>query len=129
MIPVILVVMVIGIDSLTFAAAAARFDHVAPQQVLALAASPAKDGYEISSRAAAVQSALAEDFSGHGMSVSVTASDAGAAFASMEGYTCVLTMPPWPLSVGGLPALGASGPAVLRHECALAIDSYTPGAL
>lgn len=44
--PIILVVLVIVIDMLVFAGECARFDHVAPQRVLAQAASASMDGYD-----------------------------------------------------------------------------------
>ena len=104
--PIILVVLVIVIDMLVFAGECARFDHVAPQRVLAHA----------------IQAALEEDFAKNGSSVEVSCEDAGAALASMATYRCTFRFAPWPLSIAGAPAL-------LEHECSIAVDPYTPGEL
>lgn len=120
--PVILVVLVIVIDMLVFAGECARFDHVAPQRVLAHAASAPMDGYDAGVRVDAIQAALEEDFAKNGSSVEVSCEDAGAALASMTVYRCALRFAPWPLSVAGAPAL-------LEHECSIAVDPYTPGEL
>lgn len=120
--PVILVVLVIVIDMLVFAGECARFDHVAPQRVLAHAASAPMDGYDTGVRVDAIQAALGEDFAKNGSSVEVSCEDAGAALASMTVYRCTLRFAPWPLSIAGAPAL-------LEHECSIAVDPYTPGEL
>lgn len=119
--PVILVVLVIVIDMLVFAGECARFDHVAPQRVLAQATSASMDGYA-GVRVDAIQAALEEDFAKNGSSVEVSCADAGAALASMTVYRCALRFAPWPLSIAGAPAL-------LEHECSIAVDPYTPGEL
>ena len=60
--PIILVVLVIVIDMLVFAGECAHFDHVAPQRVLAHAASAPMDDYDAGVRVDAIQAALEEDF-------------------------------------------------------------------
>lgn len=120
--PVILVVLVIVIDMLVFAGECARFDHVAPQRVLAHAASASMGGYDAGVRVDAIQAALEEDFAKNGSSVEVSCEDAGAALASMATYRCTFRFAPWPLSIAGVPAL-------LEHECSIAVDPYTPGEL
>lgn len=120
--PVILVVLVIAIDMLVFAGECARFDHVAPQRVIAQATSPPMDGYAGDARCAAIQSALESDFAKNGSSIEVTCEDAGAALASMVVYHCTFRFVPWPLSIAG-------APASLEHGCSIAVDPYTPGEL
>lgn len=115
--PVILVVLVIVIDMLVFAGECARFDHIAPQRVLAQAASASMDGYAGDARVTAIQAALEEDFAKNGSSVEVSCAD-----ASMATYRCTFRFAPWPLSIAGAPAL-------LEHECSIAVDPYTPGEL
>lgn len=120
--PVILIVLVIAVDMLVFAGECARFDHIAPQRVLAQAASAPMDGYELGARTAAIRTALESDFAKEGSSIEVSYEDAGVALASMSVYRCTFRFVPWPLSIAGAPAL-------LEHECNIAVDPYTPGEL
>lgn len=120
--PVILIVLVIAVDMLVYAGECARFDHIAPQRILALAVSAPMDGYADDTRVTAVQSALEGDFAKNGSSVEVSCEDAGAAFASMQVYRCTFRFAPWPLSIAG-------APATLEHGCSIAVDPYTPGEL
>lgn len=120
--PVILIVLVIAVDMLVFAGECARFDHIAPQRVLAQAASAPMDGYELGARTAAIRAALESDFTKEGSSIEVSYEDAGVALASMSVYRCTFRFAPWPLSIAGAPAL-------LEHECNIAVDPYTPGEL
>ena len=120
--PTLLVVLVIIIDGLVFASECARFDQLAPQRVISLAVSPAKDGYDSGARSAAVQAALEADFARKGSSVSVSCEDAGVPLASMTTYHCTFRFTPWPLSAAG-------APAALTHSCDFSIDPYTPGEL
>ena len=113
--PVILIVLV-------FAGECARFDHIASQRVLAQAASAPMDGYELGARTAAIRAALESDFAKEGSSIEVSYEDAGVALASMSVYRCTFRFAPWPLSIAGAPAL-------LEHECNIAVDPYTPGEL
>lgn len=120
--PVILIALVIAIDMLVFAGECARFDHIAPQRVLAQAVSAPVDGYAGDARVAAIQSALEGDFTKNGSSVEVGCEDAGVALSSMAIYRCTFRFAPWPLSIAGAPAL-------LEHSCSVAVDPYTPGEL
>lgn len=120
--PVILIVLVIAIDMLVFAGECARFDHIAPQRVLAQAVSAPVDGYAGDARVAAIQSALEGDFTKNGSSVEVGCEDAGVVLSSMVVYRCTFRFAPWPLSIAGAPAL-------LEHSCSVAVDPYTPGEL
>ena len=120
--PVILIVLIIAVDMLVFAGECARFDHIAPQRVLAQAASAPMNGYELGARTAAIRAALESDFAKEGSSIEVSYEDAGVALASMSVYRCTFRFAPWPLSIAGAPAL-------LEHECNIAVDPYTPGEL
>lgn len=120
--PVLLAVMVIIIDALVFTSECARFDQVAPQQIIACASSPPNSAYDMEARVAAVQAALEHDFAKRGSSVSVSCQDAGVPLASMTTFTCTFRFVPWPLSAAG-------APAALEHTCSLSIDPYTPGKL
>lgn len=120
--PIVLLFLVISVDALVFASECARFDHLACQSVLACAASPGKDGYELDSRTSAIQSNLEADFAKQGSRVEVSAEDAGVPLASMNVFRCTFFFSPWPLSAAG-------APLSLEHSCNLAIDPYTPGEL
>ncbi len=121
-VPVILLVVVIAIDSLVFTSECARFDHLACQHILACASSPDKSGYALDARAAAVQGSLEEDFAKNGSSVEVSLEDAGVSLATMNIFRCTFRFSPWPLSAAG-------APMTLEHSCSFAIDPYTPGEL
>lgn len=120
--PVILIVLVIAVDMLVFAGECARFDHIAPQRVIAQAASAPMDGYGGDARVGAIQSALETDFAKNGSSIEVSCEDAGMVLASMAVYHCTFRFAPWPLSIAGAPAM-------LEHSCSVAVDPYTPGEL
>lgn len=120
--PVILIVLVIAVDMLVFAGECARFDHIAPQRVLAQAVSAPVDGYAGDARVAAIQSALESDFAKNGSSVEVSCEDAGMPLSSMAVYRCTFRFAPWPLSI-------ADAPTVLEHGCSIVVDPYTPGEL
>lgn len=120
--PVILIVLVIAVDMLVFAGECARFDHIAPQHIIAQATSAPMDGYAGDARVGTIQSALEADFAKNGSSIEVSCEDAGMALASMAVYHCTFRFAPWPLSIAG-------APTVLEHECSIAVDPYTPGEL
>lgn len=120
--PVILIILVIAVDMLVFAGECARFDHIAPQRIIAQATSAPMDGYAGDARVGAIQSALEADFAKNGSSIEVSYENAGMALASMAVYHCTFRFAPWPLSIAG-------APTVLEHECSIAVDPYTPGEL
>lgn len=120
--PVILLILVIAIDMLVFASECARFDHIAPQCVLASASSPDMDSYGSYVRAEDILESLEEDFATNGSMIEVTWEDAGVPLSSMTVYRCTLHFAPWPFSIAGAPAF-------LKHEVSIAIDPYTPGEL
>lgn len=129
MLPVVLAILVVAIDCLVYVGECARFDHLAPQRVLELAVSPGRDAPDEAARVEAVRSALAAEFDGHGETVEVSCSDAGAVLSGARDYELRLSMPPWPLEGRGLSVFGVRVPTRLSHTCHLVVDPYQPGAL
>lgn len=122
--PVILFVLIVAVDCMVFVGECARFDHLASQTALALAASPGKDGYGAEERVEAVRARVAEAFEGQGAQVTVKSRDAGILLSGAVVYEFELAMAPWPFD-----GAGAGAPAMLRHRHCLAFDPYTPGEL
>lgn len=120
--PVILLMLVIIVDMLVYANECARFDHMAPQQILACAVSSPSNECDLDSRSAAIESALKPEFEKNGSWVNVECSDTGALLASIVVYRCVLHFVPWPFSL-------SDAPPSIAHEYVLAVDPYTPGEL
>ena len=128
-IPVLVIALVIALDCLFYMGQCARFDEVASQRVIELAVSPPRGSYELEHRRAAVESALASEFSEQGASVEVSVEDAGVVLASMMAFRCKLSVSPWPLSEGATTVFGMAVPIKLEHEHVLVVDPYTPGEL
>lgn len=120
--PVLLIVLVIIVDMLVFTGECARFDHMAPQRVLASTTMGGNAESAASDQAAAIQGSLEEEFARNGASVQVTCESANQMLSSMVVYRCELRFVPWPL-----PA--SSAPPILTHACAIAVDPYVPGEL
>lgn len=129
LLPVVLVVLAIAADCLLFVGECARFDHLAAQQTLALAVSPAKDSYGADERKEAVRAALEEEFSARGAQVEVEQSDAGIPLSGAVVYEFRLSTPPWPFHGSGSAALGVHAPELLQHSYRFVFDPYTPGEL
>lgn len=127
--PVIVAVMVVVVDCMVYLGHCARLDHLAPQQTLAIAASPVRDLYPSEDRVTAVQEALRAEFPSDEVVISVSSEPAGVVLSSMEVYTFSLRMSPWPLSRGGTVLFGMRIPVYLEHEYSFAFDPYTPGEL
>ena len=127
--PVIVAVMVVVVDCMVYLGQCARLDHLAPQQTLAIAASPARELYSPEDRVVAVEEALQAEFPSDEVIISVSSENAGVALSSMEVYTYSLRMSPWPLSRGGTVLFGMRVPVYLEHEYSFAFDPYTPGEL
>ena len=125
--PVLVVCMVIAIDVLVYMGECARFDHLAPQEVLACATSPSH-GAVSQANAQGVQAALSGEFSRYNAQVQVEAQEGGALDGSVV-YTCTLSLAPWPLGSAGGSVLGTDVPLALRHSCSFAVDPYVPGQL
>ena len=143
--PVMIVVAVVVANLVSFIAACARFDRVAPDAVMACAVSPAGEAIESGAQehevAQAIEGAMRPIAR---VTVEVTAQTAWEAYEEGRGdndpsvgfsfaphltrYVCTLTYRPWPsaLSIAGV---DAGVPGELRHECAFTIDRYRPGVL
>lgn len=119
--PVILLMLVIIVDMLVYANECARFDHLAPQQILACATSSPSNGYALDSRRSTIESALDSEFRKNGSWVTVECSETDALLANVTVYRCVLHFAPWPFGL-------SDAPPSVKHACTLTVDSYTPGA-
>ena len=133
--PVLLILALITYNLMVFTAAVARFDRLAPDVVIARAASPATSGGSISAAALCeeVGAALQDAMDGYDVEVEVVCEDGGDASGSMlslvgalRTFTCRMRMAPWPtrLTIAGVD-LGA--PVELAHERAVTIDPWRSG--
>ena len=138
--PVVIAVVVIVFNLGIYLDAVARFDRLAPDVVMALAASPGSATTQAASQAHEVQVALEEALSGcPRVSVRVGVRNAwesaaqtgegvlGMAFAPhLVEYVCTLAYEPWPavVSVAGL-AVGT--PAQITHQRSFVVDVYRTG--
>ena len=125
--PIIIICLVIAVDVLIYMGQCARFDHIAPQEILANATSPAR-GQESPNCSGQVQEALQKNFSDFGQKVEISAQEGGV-FNGSVIYTCTLSMQPWPLGSGGGSIFGISIPATLKHTTKFAVDPCIPGQL
>lgn len=120
--PIILAILIVVVDMLVYANECARFDHLAPQCVLAHAVSGPSDESDIDDRCTVIKNALEEDFAKNGSRVSVQCFDVGASFASMTEFKCILHFTPWPFNL-------SSAPPSIDYACSLVVDPYVPGEL
>lgn len=120
--PVLLIMLVIVVDMLVFTGECARFDHVAPQRVLAGTTTGSNEESTADDQASAIQGSLEEEFTRNGASVQVTCKSAGQVLSSAVVYECEFRFVPWPLSI-------SSAPPILTHTCTIAVDPYVPGRL
>ena len=125
--PVLFVCLVMAVDVLVYMGECARFDHLAPQEILACATSPAR-GVSSQADEEGVRAVLAQEFSRYGEQVQVVAEEAGLLDGSVT-YTCTLSLAPWPLGAAGGEVFGVKVPGALQHSCSFAVDPYVPGQL
>ncbi len=125
--PIIIICLVIVVDVLIYMGQCARFDHIAPQEILANATSVSR-GQESANCSGKVQEALQKNFSDFGQKVEISAEE-GSMFNGSVTYTCSLSMQPWPLGSAGGSIFGISIPATLKHTTKFAVDPYIPGQL
>ncbi len=123
--PVILMVAVAIVDGLVFAAACAKFDHLAPQAVLAVAASPEGTSFDAGACSAEIEGCLFEEMAKDRAEVSVEASDSG----RVCEFTCKLSMTPWPLVDAGGSVMGMGVPVQLSREFRFCVRPYVIGEL
>lgn len=135
--PVLLVAALMAFNVMSFGAAAARFDRVAPDIVLAHGASPVTGGdASIAPEriAQAIEEELAYAMEGHPVKVEVSPGEAGATGTTgalrfspgLAAYRCTLRYATWPgpFSIAGID-LGA--PLELVHDRTMVIDPWRPG--
>lgn len=123
--PVILMVAVAIVDGLVFAATCAKFDHLAPQAVLAVAASPEGTSFDAGTCSAEVEGQLSEEMAKDRAEVSVEASGGG----RVCEFTCKLSMIPWPLADPGGSVMGMGVPMQLSREFKFCVRPYVIGEL
>lgn len=123
--PVALMIAVVILDSLTFAAACARFDHLAPQAVVAVAGSPAGATFDSGECAGAIQQRLSGELESEHLQVEVRASQDG----PLCEFTCKASAAPWPFSAGNASLFGLAIPSLMEHEVKLSVRPYSLGAL
>lgn len=123
--PVVLMVAVIIIDGLVFAAASSKFGHLAAQAVLCAAASPSGVDFDSTAVASQIEEQLATEMNDSQVEVEVSASTSG----RICEFACEMSMVPWPLSQGGGSVMGIGVPARLKYVSKLSVRPYEIGAL
>lgn len=131
-VPVLVVLALIVYNLGVFVSAAARFDRVAPDIVLARAVSPGEDE---GAAAEIVRSALEDAMAGYDVEIEVSEEleegdgpvDALISLAApLRTYRCTLKYAPWP-STFSLAGVEARVPAFLVHERAVTVDVWHSG--
>lgn len=132
--PVLIVLALIAYNTMTFAAAVARFDRVAPDIVLAHGVAPASGEGSDTTGVAEVAGQLERAMEGYGLKIEVDCEQGGgqeggsmlALIGSLRTYRCVMRYRPWPsgLTIAGV-ELGA--PAFLTHERVVTVDPWRSG--
>lgn len=123
--PVILMVAVAIVDGLVFAAACARFDHLAPQAVIAVATAPEGTSFDAGASSVEIAGRLEEAMGEEHTTVGVEADDNG----RLCEFTCRLSMAPWPLADAGGDVMGMSVPLRLSREFKFCVRPYVIGEL
>ena len=124
-IPVLLMVLVVVVDAMTYISECARFDHAAPQAILSCGVTNGEEEFSQGALTSAVEATLAEQFDASSEKVHVSASESW----GDTTYVCTLEMTPWPLADGGIRIFNMTVPTALKHTYKLAVDPYAPGAL
>ena len=122
--PIALAVAVVILDTLTFAAACAEFDHLAPQAIVALAAVPEGVEFDAESCCAQIKERLEQELDSSHLEVTVNVGQDG----SIRNFTCAARAAPWPFSASGS-FFGLHVPSLLSHETELAVRPYSMGDL
>ncbi len=132
--PVLIVLALIVYNIMMFLSATARFDRVAPDIVLAHAASPAGVDDQGRSVADMVAAELSEAMGSYDVEIEVTcaeegSSGAGSVFSLVGGqrtYHCVMKYVPWPGNIV-LAGVDMGAPVVLEHAREVTVDPWRPG--
>lgn len=123
--PVVLMVAVIVIDGLVFAAVSSKFEHLAAQAVVALAGAPSGVDFDPTESASQIEAQLVTEMGDSRIDVEVKPSQTG---HTCE-FACELFMIPWPLSRGGGAVMGMGVPVRLRYVSKLSVLPYEIGGL
>ena len=123
-VPVIVMVAVLVLDSLVYAASCSGFDHLAAQGALSVAGAPAGTEFSAQQAAQDLQTRLQEG-RGERERVEVEASELG----TLCLFTCRLSVTPWPLAAPGQRVFSMSVPLELEHSFSFAVRPYVIGAL
>ena len=132
--PVLIVLALIVYNIMMFLSATARFDRVAPDIVLAHAASPAGADDREGSVVGTVAAELSEAMGSYGVEIEVTcaeeeSSGVGSIFSLVGGqrtYRCVMKYVPWPGNVV-LAGVDMGAPVVLEHVREVTVDPWRSG--
>lgn len=132
--PVLIVLALIVYNIMMFLSATARFDRVAPDIVLAHAASPAGADDREGSVVGTVAAELSEAMGSYGVEIEVTCAEeessvVGSIFSLVGGqrtYRCVMKYVPWPGNVV-LAGVDMGAPVVLEHVREVTVDPWRPG--
>lgn len=133
--PVLLVLALISYNLMVFLCAAARFDRVVPDIVIAQGVSPGADddGNVVTDASSLIEEQLEAAMDGYDVEIEVSCedgdSDDDTAFeliGALKTYTCTMSYTPWPtsLTIAGID-LGA--PVSLSHERTVTIDPWRSG--
>lgn len=123
--PIVLMIAVVILDSLTFAAACARFDHLAPQTVVAVAGAPSGTSFDSDDCASQIQQQLSSELDSEHLQVEVSVSQDGA----LCEFTCKTLAAPWPFYAGNGSLFDLKIPSLMKHEASLSVRPYSIGAL
>ncbi len=123
--PVALMIVVVILDSLTFAAACARFDQLAPQTIVAVAGSPSGASFNPEECAGAIQQRLSSELASEHLQVEVETNQDGA----LCEFVCKAWAAPWPFSAGNASLFGLAVPSLMEHEVKMSVRPYSLGAL
>lgn len=132
--PALIVLALIVYNIMMFLSATARFDRMAPDIVLAHAASPAGADDREGSVVGTVATELSEAMGSYGVEIEVTcaeeeSSGVGSIFSLVGGqrtYRCVMKYVPWPGNVV-LAGVDMGAPVVLEHVREVTVDPWRPG--
>ncbi len=128
--PVMIALALVVYNLMTFSAAVARFDRIAPDVVIAQAVSPAAGEDAVAN----VKAGLEESMGGYDVEIEVSSAPTGGggadALVSLAAgcvtYSCTMRYVPVPSSIG-IAGVQVASPARLSHTRAVVVDPWRPG--
>ena len=128
--PVMIVLALVVYNLMTFSAAVARFDRIAPDVVIAQAVSPAAGDDAVAN----VQAGLEESMDGYDVEIEVSCAPADARgadalvtlAAGCATYSCTMRYVPVPSSIG-IAGVQVATPARLSHTREIVVDPWRSG--